>query len=80
MLSSPNLLTRTNNGTKVTTPGTIRVTITSRNSTRLPAKSIFASAYPTIEQNSRLPSTVTTATIRLLVKNVPKFRSLNQVA
>ena len=58
----------------------MRVTITSRNSRRLPGNSIFASAYPTIEQNTRLPSTVNTATIALLAKNCQKSSGPNHAA
>nr|WP_236630833.1 hypothetical protein [Bifidobacterium aemilianum] len=57
-----------NRGMKVATLGTIKVTLASRKSTFLPAKSILAKAYPTIEQNTGLPSMVRMATTRLLVK------------
>ena len=52
----PRLLTSTNSGTSVTIPGIISVASTSRNSQVRPQKSILANAYPSIEQNTRLPS------------------------
>ena len=58
----------TNRGTNVATLGTMSVTMTAPNRIFLPAKSIFARAYPTMEQNTMFPRTVITATTMLLVK------------
>ena len=55
----------TNSGTNVATLGTIKVTMTAPKRMFLPAKFIFAKAYPTMEQNTMFPSTVTTATTML---------------
>src|ERR1044072_1831758 len=67
------LLTSTNSGTKVVTPGMISMVRTRPKSRRFPANSIFAKAYPAIEQNSRFPSTQATATSVLFRKYSPKF-------
>ena len=42
--------------------------MTAPNKMFLPAKSIFARAYPTMEQSTMFPRTVITATTMLLVK------------
>ena len=71
VLTRPMFATRTNIGTSVTTPGTIKVSSTRPNSTFLPGNSSFASAYATIEQNTMLPTTTTSATTTEFRKNCP---------
>src|SRR5207342_3362376 len=67
----------TNSGTSVTIPGIISVASTSRKSQVRPQKSILANAYPSIEQNTRLPSVTVTATTTELVKNCMKSSRVN---
>ena len=58
-------------------PGIISVARTSRNSQVRPQKSILANAYPSIEQNTRLPTVTTMATTNELVKNCAKSSRVN---
>ena len=68
VLARPMLATSTKSGTKVTTPGIIRVARMRAKMTFLPRKLSIANAYPTAEQKSRLPAVTVTATMVELAK------------
>lgn len=70
---SPMFVTSTYRGTKVTRPGTMGAARTRVNTAIQPRNPSFASAWPSIEQNSRLPVVTTTATRTELV-NMPTSR------
>ncbi len=77
---TPSHLVMRNCGIIVTWNGTISVARITANRAVRPRKRNRANAYPASEQNTRLPSTVSSVTTALLMKNRPNGALLNASA
>ncbi len=80
MSVQPRLLKSMKSGMSVTVVGTMIVARSSVKSSRFPRPDRTANAYPTREEEARVPSTVRPATSRVLRKKRGKSSSLQPAA